>query len=459
MNTYEIIDRSEDMIQVKLNEEQWRKFQKYLVSQQGQQGTPKKAALKNIIPVMLNKFTKWLDSLNVQDSTIQDMVTFIANKRGVRQNMSIKDLRELCKVEIIKEYWIRFLYDGHAKKSIKQMKLTTNKSLYEKQIELLLREIQNPTIRGQPYKNFISQSKNSVPFHDAQENQNDSTDGIFQENSQFLIFLIRYLLLKVYLLPFKYTLILNDLIKVKTKSNKKIQNIYILIQDQSVYSLGCHHMNLVSQGSPTNSYFSIFRMYFNNEIYSNYEKYSNYYIYNILSWMSVLQTFKIKTLSKVERKIQNYHKLQLKDRTSREYVDIIIFLSIYLIVTFINYIKYLNGLFLKKFILFKIEICLIITTTILLIFFKYYINQVISKFPYIMGNQKRLAMQQLYIVKNFLAIQNIMIKTIDNYLTVGLWKKERIINTLDDCNYQLLDNFILSFELLLYKLYCNVNYF
>ena len=45
--------------------------------------------------------------------------------------MSIKDLISLCKIKAIREYWISFLEDGHAKESIEKMKKNTNKSLYK----------------------------------------------------------------------------------------------------------------------------------------------------------------------------------------------------------------------------------------------------------------------------------------------------------------------------------------
>ena len=45
--------------------------------------------------------------------------------------MSIKDLKEICKDECIKEYWISFLENGPAKDSIRKMKNSTNKNLYE----------------------------------------------------------------------------------------------------------------------------------------------------------------------------------------------------------------------------------------------------------------------------------------------------------------------------------------
>ena len=55
--------------------------------------------------------------------------------------MAIKDLREICLCDTKKEYWIRFLSYSHAKESINHMKASTNKSLYEKKIYLLLKEI------------------------------------------------------------------------------------------------------------------------------------------------------------------------------------------------------------------------------------------------------------------------------------------------------------------------------
>ncbi|KAM3131246.1 hypothetical protein pb186bvf_016704 [Paramecium bursaria] len=155
---FEIIETKGNMVQVKMNEETWMLLENFLVRQQVFQEISRGGgALKNIIPVMLNKFTKWLSSLNPQE--VMNIKTKIKKIRNNRQNMSIKDLQQICQDEQVKEYWISFLENGSARDSIQKMKNSTNKLLYEQQIGDLLREVLEPKIRGKPYKGFISQTR------------------------------------------------------------------------------------------------------------------------------------------------------------------------------------------------------------------------------------------------------------------------------------------------------------
>ncbi|KAM3128111.1 hypothetical protein pb186bvf_019812 [Paramecium bursaria] len=169
MNQLKVLNKKKGIVRLQCTEQTYMLIEKLLDEyQKKMQEMSKKAAYKNSIPVMLNKFTKWLDTLDVEEyKDIYEIVSKVDEQRGNRQKMAIKDLIDLCDDVSINNYWLEFLQNGHARESIQKMKKSANKELYFEHLDLLLMEIQHSKIRDA--EEF--QSIEIIQFESAIKNQ------------------------------------------------------------------------------------------------------------------------------------------------------------------------------------------------------------------------------------------------------------------------------------------------